>query len=60
MVLSIAVKSKRIPNPDVNQVVSIWKGDITKLEIDAIVAPAKSNLHAEKGGKSYEENYMTF
>eukprot|EP01127_Copromyxa_protea_P022496 TRINITY_DN8087_c0_g1_i2.p1 TRINITY_DN8087_c0_g1~~TRINITY_DN8087_c0_g1_i2.p1 ORF type:complete len:778 (+),score=195.79 TRINITY_DN8087_c0_g1_i2:18-2351(+) len=38
-------KSKKYPaNSDINSVVSLWRGDITTMEIDAIVNAAKASL----------------
>jgi len=32
------------PDPKLNNIVSLWQGDITELEIDAIVNAAKASL----------------
>ena len=38
------LRSTYPPNTDLNKKVSLWQGDITKLEIDAIVNAANSSL----------------
>lgn len=39
------------PNTEINSKISLWQGDITLLEIDAIVNAANSRLAGGGGGK---------
>jgi len=39
---------------DLNERVSVWRGDITQLEVDAIVNAANSNLFAGGGGTAWQ------
>ena len=40
----VPLQSDYIPSSTLNQKISLWRGDITRLEIDAVVNAAKSTL----------------
>lgn len=55
----VTVSKKKLPklypvNEEINKRVSVWKGDITTLEIDAIANAANKTLLGGGGGKWFK------